>query len=68
MVFNATRYGLDGPGIESQWGRGFPYPSRPVLGTTQPPIHWVPGHSRRLYRRGLVLTTHSYLAPRLKKE
>ena len=29
----ATRYGLDGPGIESQW--------RP----TQPPIRWVPGLS-----------------------
>ena len=39
----ATRYGLDGPGIESLWGRDFPHPSRPVLGPTQPPIHWVPG-------------------------
>jgi hypothetical protein len=29
----ATRYGLDGPGIESQWGgREFPHPSRPALG------------------------------------
>jgi len=25
----STRYGLDGPGIESWWGRDFPYPSRP---------------------------------------
>ena len=25
----ATRYGLDGPGIESLWGRDFPHPSRP---------------------------------------
>ena len=23
----ATRYGLDGPGIESRWGRDFPHPS-----------------------------------------
>jgi len=23
----ATRYGLDGPGIESVWGRDFPHPS-----------------------------------------
>jgi hypothetical protein len=38
----ATRYGLDGPGIESQWGRDFPQPSRPALGPTQPPIQWVP--------------------------
>ena len=42
----ATRYGLDGPGIESQWGRGFPHPSRPALGPTQPPIQWVPGLKR----------------------
>jgi hypothetical protein len=26
MVFNATRYGLDGPGIESQGGARFPVP------------------------------------------
>jgi hypothetical protein len=30
----ATRYGLDGTGIESQWGRDFPHPSRPALGPT----------------------------------
>jgi hypothetical protein len=36
----ATRYGLDGPGIESRWGRDFLHPSRPVLGPTQPPIQW----------------------------
>ena len=39
----ATRYGLDGPGIESRWGRDFPHLSRPVLGPTQPSIQWVPG-------------------------
>ena len=27
-----TRYGLDGPGIESRWWRDFPHPSRPALG------------------------------------
>jgi hypothetical protein len=27
-------YGLDGPGIESRWGRGFPHLSRPALGPT----------------------------------
>jgi hypothetical protein len=42
----ATRYGLDGPGIESQWGRGFPQPSRPALGPTQPPLQWIPGLSQ----------------------
>ena len=35
----ATRYGLDGPGIESRCGRDFPHPSRP--GPTQPRIRWV---------------------------
>ena len=39
----ATSYGLDGPEIESRWGRDFPHPSRPVLGPTQPTIQWVPG-------------------------
>jgi hypothetical protein len=31
----ATRYGLEGPGIES----------KPALAPTQPPIQWVPGLS-----------------------
>jgi hypothetical protein len=45
VVGIATRYGLDGPGIESRWGGGrdFPQPSRPALGPIQPPIKWVPG-------------------------
>jgi len=33
-----TRYGLDGPGIESRWGRNFLHPSRLAMGPTQPPI------------------------------
>jgi hypothetical protein len=43
VVGIATRYGLDGPGIESLWGRDFSQPSRPALVPTQPPIQWVPG-------------------------
>ena len=42
----ATRYGLDGLGIELRWGRDFLHPSRPALGPTQPPVQWVPGLSR----------------------
>jgi hypothetical protein len=27
--------------LESQWGRNFLHPARPVLGPTQPPVQWV---------------------------
>ena len=33
----ATCCGLDGPGIESHWGKDFTRPSRPALGLTEPP-------------------------------
>ena len=36
LVGIATRYGLDGPGIESRCGRGFPPTSRTALGPWRP--------------------------------
>jgi hypothetical protein len=39
----ATGYGLDGPGIDSRYGRDFSHTSRPALGPNQPPVQWVPG-------------------------
>ena len=39
----ATCYGLDGPGIESRWGRDFLHPSRSAHGPTQLPMQWVLG-------------------------
>ena len=41
-----TAYGLDGPGIESWWGRDFLHLSRLALRSTQSPVQWVPGLSR----------------------
>jgi hypothetical protein len=49
-VGTATDYELDGPGIESWWGRDFSHTSRQALGPTPPPVHWGPAFSRG-YRR-----------------
>jgi hypothetical protein len=60
-VGTVTRYGLDGPEIQSLWGRDFPHlPDRP----------WVAPSliSGGKGGRGVALTTHLHLAPRLKKE
>jgi hypothetical protein len=43
LVGIATRYELDGPGIESRWGRDFQHFSIPTLGPTQSPVRLVPG-------------------------
>ena len=39
----ATRYGLDGPGIESWWGTRFSAPVQIGTGLTQAPTQWVTG-------------------------
>jgi len=46
LVGIATRYGLEGLGIESRWWRDYPHLTRLALGPTQPPVKWVPGLSR----------------------
>ena len=45
-VVIATDYGLDSPG-SSPGGDEIFRPSRPALGSTQPPVKWVPVLSRR---------------------
>jgi len=65
---STTRYGLNGPGIESWWGRAFPHSSRPALRPTQPLIQCVAGLSREVKRPGCGVDHPPHLAPRLKKE
>ena len=65
----AIGYRLDGPGIESQWGRNYLHPSRPALGTTQSPEQWVPGVFPWSKAAGFVaVSTNPHITPRLKKE
>jgi hypothetical protein len=67
VVGIATRYGLEGPGIESRWGEIFrTYPD------------WLRGPPSLLYNgyqvfpggkggRAVMLTTHPLLVPRLRQ-
>ena len=69
IVGIATGYGLDGPEIESRWGRDFPHLSRLALGPTQPPVQWVPGLSPGVKSgRDVTLTPHPLLVPLVMKE
>ena len=53
IVGIATRYGMDGLGIESRWATGVAHPTRPALGPTQHPVQWAWGHFPGGKRPGL---------------
>jgi len=63
----ATGYGLDGPGIESRWGRDFPHLSRPALWPNQTPVRWVPGLFRGKERPGRDADPSPLLVPWSRK-
>jgi len=66
-VGTATRYGLEGLGIESRWGRDFLRPSKPGLKPT--PLLY---NGYRVFPGGKAtgggVEHTSHLAPRLRKE
>jgi hypothetical protein len=66
VVGIATRYGLDGPGIESPWGRNFLHLSIATLGSTQPRVKWVLGLFPGV-KRPECCGDHPNLASSLKK-
>jgi len=60
---------LDGPGIDSRWWPDVSHPYRPALGALTASYKMGNGSlCRGLSGRGMALTTHPLLAPRLKKE
>jgi len=54
---------MDGPGIESRWGRDFPHLSRSAMGPTQPPALGYRVFPGVKSGRGVTLTPHPLLMP-----
>jgi hypothetical protein len=63
----ATRYGLDGLGIESRRGRDFPHPSRPPPGTHPASYTMGTGSFSGVKRPGCGVDHNPQLAARLKE-
>jgi len=63
----ATRYGLNGPGIESRWGERFYAPVQTGPGAHPASYTMGPGSSPGV-KRPWRLVDHPHLAPSLKKE
>jgi len=64
----ATSYGLDGPGIESRWGRDFPHLPRQALGAHPASCTMGTGSFPGVKSgRGVTLTPHPLLVPWSRK-
>ena len=64
----ATRYGLDGPGIESRWGARFSAPVQDGPGAHPASYTMGTGSFPGLKRPGRDFDHPPHLAPRLRKE
>jgi hypothetical protein len=66
-VSTVSDYGLEDRGSIPDRGRGSSA-SKPALGPAQPPVQWVPGVLSPVVKRdrGVMLTTHPHLVPRLR--
>jgi hypothetical protein len=63
----ATRYELDGPGIESRWGRGFAYTSRTTLGTNPESCTMGTGSFQEVKRAGWWVDRPSLSSAQVKE-
>ena len=62
------RFGLDGPGTESRWGRDFPQPSRLAVGAHRASYTMGTRSFPGVKRPGRGVDHPPHLEPRLRKE